>query len=533
MKRAVLCAFMALVCIALAASAEDFSGENSLIKKLTPEERLTYYGLQYMMNKYQKRQYLMLPTPAERSAWIDRFWIDLDPTPATPENERRIEHDRRVALARRLFGMKKAPGWDRRGETLIRFGLPSEREKTAGTVDFHSMTPPGEVWYYNTLDMVIPFQDYNLKGEYVYAITTGGRSSLRELERQQNVSSLMKYGVLEFLFPTEYMSADEVKDLVDFNPDNIDYQADSDVRMRTARDLIAERDEEKLEKKINNFFAYMEDRPVVYSFEVNQRPLPLYFDITSFKGGANTLRAEVNFEVPSQDVQFIQKQGVLSSNVELRVVVRDIADREVARGNDVINASIAGEKGSVPSLLPGQIVLALEPGYYRVGLEAVDANTKRRAEFRTNLEVRPYDASPAVSDILFASGVKEVQENAKFLKGNLQVVPHPIHAYRIPFPVIFYFEIYNLDTDSQGLAYYRVEYKIIPLAKRRRGPVLQEVPSIVTSSFETSGYSSTQAQRLTIATENLWEGPFRLSVTVTDRRTFKTTTRAEDFSLLK
>ncbi len=533
MKRIALLVIMAVTCFAVAAAAEEFGGENSLIKKLNPEERLTYYGLQYMMNKYQKRQYLTLATPAERSQWVDRFWIDVDPTPATPENEKRIEHERRVALARRLFGMKKAPGWDRRGETLIRFGLPSEREKTAGTIDFHSMTPPGEVWYYRTLDMIIPFQDYNLKGEYIYAITPIGRSSQRELERLQNVSSLMKYGVLEFLFPTEYMSSDEVKDLVDFNPDEIDYQADSDIRMRTARDLIAEHDEEKLQKKMNNFYTYMEERPVVYSFEINQKPLPLYFDITSFKGGTNTLRTEVNFEVPSQDVEFIQKQGALTSDVELRVVVRDINNREVAHGSDVIGASIAGDKASVPSLLPGQIVLVLEPGYYRVGLEASDVNSKRRAEFRTNLEVRPYAASPVVSDILFASSIKEIQENAKFLKGNLQVVPHPIHAYRIPFPVIFYFEIYNLDTDSQGLAFYKVEYKIVPLAKRRKGPVLQEVPSVVTSSFETSGYGSTQAQRLTIATENLWEGPFRLSVTVTDRRTFKTSTQEEDFSLLK
>ena len=63
-------------------------------------------------------------------------------------------------------------------------------------------------------------------------------------------------------------------------------------------------------------------------------------------------------------------------------------------------------------------------------------------------------------------------------------------------------------------------------------PVLQDVPAI-SSAFETSGYGRMQPQRLSIATDELWEGPFRLDVTVTDRRTFRTATRSAQFSILK
>ena len=183
--------------------------------------------------------------------------------------------------------------------------------------------------------------------------------------------------------------------------------------------------------------------------------------------------------------------------------------------------------------MPGQIVLALEPGYYRIGIEARDRISKRRAEYRTNIELAPYAASPSVSDIQFASSIRETEANQDFVKGNLQVVPHPAHAYRMPFPLWMYFEIYGLDTDPEGLAFYRVEYRIIPLEKRRRGPVLEETPSAISSSFETSGYGSTQPQRISVATENLWEGKFRFIVTVTDRRSFRTATKSEDFSILK
>jgi GWxTD domain-containing protein len=515
------------------ATKDSFPGEIGFLKKLVPEERLAYYGAQYLMNRHQRRQLLSLPTVEKRAEWFERFWIDLDPTPATLRNERRDEHEKRVALARKLFGMKKAPGWDKRGETLIRYGLPTNRTQTWGTVGFYDMKPPGEIWYYLTLDMIVQFQNYNLKGEFFFASDPVGRSTRRELDRAKNASEVMKYGIIQEMYPIQYLSPDDVKDIVDFNPDEIDYMADPATRMITLKDRIAEIEQEKLKKSINNFHRYMDERPSIYSFEINQKLLPLYFDITSFKGGERTLRTEFNFEVPASELKFVQRGGTLAGDVAFRVLVRDVGMNVVASAADSVQPTMTGDRFTGANLLPGQVILALEPGYYRIGLEAEDRISKRRAEYRTNVELAPFTASPAVSDIQFASSIRETEENRRFVKGALQVVPHPAHAYRLPFPLSLYFEIYGLDTDQEGLAYYRVEYKIIPYEKRRKGPVLVEVPSVISSSFETNGYGSTQPQRISVAPENLWEGSFRFTVTVTDRRTFRTATKSEDFSILK
>jgi len=535
MMRVIITALLALLAAPVPAGAmkDSFPGEIKLIQRLSPEERLAYFGLQYAMNRHQRKAFLSVATAEGRAEWLDRYWIDRDPTPATEENERRIEHEKRVALARRLFGMKKAPGWDRRGETLIRYGLPTDRTQVWGSVGFYNMTPPGEVWYYQSLDMIVQFQNANLKGEFIFASDPVGRSSRRELDRMQNVANLLKYGVMQEVFPTQYMSPDEIKDVADFNPDDIDYVADPETRMITLKDRIARIEEEKLEKKINNFYAAMEEQPSLYSFEINQSLLPLYFDVTTFRGGARTVRVEINFEIPASEIAFVQHGGTHAADVEFRALVRDLNMREVASGADVIRPTAAGEKFTGPSLLPGQIVLALEPGYYRLGIEARDRGSKRRAAFKTNLELAVFGGSPDVSDIQFASSIRETEENQRFVKGTLQVVPHPAHAYRMPFPLSIYFEIYGLDTDQEGLAFYRIEYKIVPREKQRRGPVLEEVSSVVSSSFETNGYGAAQPQHLSIATENLWEGPFRFIVTVTDRRTMRTATRTEDFSILK
>jgi len=536
---AIAVAFLLLVVPAPARGMKDsFPGEIALLKKLAPEERYSYFAAQYFMNKYQRKAYLSLPTAELRAEWFERFWIGIDPTPATPENERKEEHEKRAALARKLFGMPKAPGWDRRGETLIRYGLPGNRTQTWGTVSFSGLSAPGEIWYYESLDMLVQFRNVNLKGEYIFYNDPVGRSSRRELERNQNVSALMKYGVLTEMFPTQFMSPDEVKDLVDFNPDEIDYTASVDTRMYTLQDRIAKIEAEKVLEAINNFFAALDERPTIYSFELNQKLLPLYFDVASFRGGERTLRAEISFEVPTSELQFVRKEGAVAADVEFRIVVRDVDMKEIASAVDTIRPTVTGDwlsdKGPRPaSLVPAQIVLALEPGYYRIGIEARDRISRRRAAYLTNVELAPYTASPAVSDIQFASSIRETEANQDFVKGNLQVVPHPSHAYRKPNPLWMYFEIYGLDTDPEGLAYYRVEYRIVPLEKRRRGPVLEETSAAITSSFETSGYGATQPQRLSVATENLWEGRFRFIVTVTDRRSFRTATKWEDFSIVK
>lgn len=514
-------------------AAEHFKGEISLIKRLSPEEKLTYYSLQYLMNQFQQKQYLSLPAAQQREEWVERFWLDLDPTPATDRNERRIEHETRVKLARALFGMKKAPGWDKRGETLIRFGMPGSRVRTWGNIGFYRMTPPGEIWYYESLDMLIPFHDFNLKGEYIYAIEPYGRTSREEIRRLQNISEYYQYEIINKYYATEYLSPDEVKDLVDFNPDEIDYIADSDLILFSPRDLIAEWQAEKVEKSANNFYKYMKESPLIYSFELNQELLDVYFDITTFSGGAGKYRTEVNFEVPTTEILFVQKEGQLNAQIDFRVVVRDVDMNKVTSGEDVVTAVYSGRDGAaMPSLMPGQVVLTLEPGYYRLGMEAIDLNSGKRGVFRTNFDLPPLKANLQVSDIQFASTIKETEENEKFVKGNLQVIPHPLHAYRIPYPLTVYFEIYGLATDREGLAFYAVEYQIIPLQKKRKGPVLEEVDIAVSSGFETTGFGSKQVQRIAIATENLWEGVFKLVVSVQDRRTRRRVEKSATFSIL-
>jgi len=240
----------------------------------------------------------------------------------------------------------------------------------------------------------------------------------------------------------------------------------------------------------------------------------------------------VSFEVPSGVCAPAAGGSETGVEIELRVLVRDEDMTKVASGEDHLSIA-AADSSAARVFVPGQVVLPLKPGRYEIGVEAIDRHSSRRTAFRRRVELPAFTGSPSLSEVQFATSIEQTERDVRFVKGGLRVIPHPHREYRIPSPIVFYFEIYNLRTDEEGIAGYRIEYRIVPLEKRRWGPVLLDTPANVSSAFETSGYGSMQPQWLSIATNELWQGPFRLEVTVTDRRTLESSSRSATFSLVE
>jgi GWxTD domain-containing protein len=88
----------------------------------------------------------------ERPEFERAFWQKRDPTPATPGNERLVEHYRRVLYAMASFSGGRKP-WDKRGEIYIRYGEPAHKSR-AGQVRYE--TDPEVVRVKERLAMGIP-----------------------------------------------------------------------------------------------------------------------------------------------------------------------------------------------------------------------------------------------------------------------------------------------------------------------------------------------------------------------------------------
>ena len=106
--------------------------------------------------------------PASLATAIKRFWIERDPTPSTPVNERLIEHWRRVAQARREFVYDRSSpyGTDDRGTFFVKYGAPAEITWGHASVDAYEealyrlpaylrisvdVAPQFEIWLYETI----------------------------------------------------------------------------------------------------------------------------------------------------------------------------------------------------------------------------------------------------------------------------------------------------------------------------------------------------------------------------------------------
>ena len=110
-------------------------------------------------------------SPAKRSEWNRKHWIEHDPTPSTEINERRLEHYRRVFLATEIFTDERLAldGMTTdRGNALIKFDLPDKKYYDLGGL----MSGGWIVWEYKLAHQSFRlfFHDEFLNGNYHFPI---------------------------------------------------------------------------------------------------------------------------------------------------------------------------------------------------------------------------------------------------------------------------------------------------------------------------------------------------------------------------
>jgi GWxTD domain-containing protein len=504
------------------------------IQKLGREMQDVFAGLQYILNAYQIRQFLSLENDSLRREWLKVFWKRQDPTPTTRKNEMEIEHTIRVGLARQFFTSKKWPGWDKRGEVFVRYGPPDYRGKIWGEVTVKKMRPPGEIWYYRKHDMIVSFQNFGLKGEYIYSIDPlGGHRELSpelveslRFDTDQSLTSKIPQNLLEPSSPT---AAEEPPQFADPSrmqsylmsrprdlPESIDAIMDPDLPGMLPKDVSAIFQMEKARELTDNFEIVLNETPSSYPFNFERNSLPFYFAVDQFKAGENSNRVEVHIELP---VSIEGGAGEASEEVyHTEVVLWDTEFEEVSRHEKDIVLRSGPEVAGWANLLPTQAVFALGRGYYRMGISIREKSTGRSSAYRVNIACEPFDAAPALSDMIFATKIEQSDNPSVFSRGPLEVIPHPYRGYSRTFAVPIYFEIYNLTLDDRGVSSYTVEYKIVPHArtKTRFWDRYRGTAPVVSSKFQSSGFGADEVQYVFVHTENLEKGAYDFLITVTD-----------------
>lgn len=156
-------------------SAAELSGRH---RKWLEEEVV------YIITPTERDVFLELGTDRERELFIEAFWKHRDPTPASPENEFRSEHYRRLEYADRRLG-REAPvaGWKTdRGRMYILLGEPQEIRRYTGKTEICDC----EMWFYqgkSGLDLPTGFYllFYKERGVGAFRLYSPGRDGPQAL----------------------------------------------------------------------------------------------------------------------------------------------------------------------------------------------------------------------------------------------------------------------------------------------------------------------------------------------------------------
>jgi GWxTD domain-containing protein len=118
--------------------------------------------LRFIASAEQMKKLLAAP-PTDRIRVWNEFWDSEDPTPSTPENEKKDEYYKRVRYADLNFGNFGRDGWKTdMGMVYITYGPPDEIERHPFDID----SKPYQIWYYYELKRTFSFVDVNGYGEY-------------------------------------------------------------------------------------------------------------------------------------------------------------------------------------------------------------------------------------------------------------------------------------------------------------------------------------------------------------------------------
>lgn len=543
----------------LSAAKPEYKVKPEDLKSLSPVMQREIAGLQYLLNPYQLKQFFALNSDSLRAGWIEEYWKSRDPTPTTPKNEMRIEHDIRVKLAAQFFKNKNWPGWDKRGEVFIRYGPPNYRGKIHAEVTVRKVQPPGEIWFYTKHAMLVMFRDHSLTGNYIYAINPQGAAQdvspeLVEFllyDADDSLEQQIPSNLLDF-----YRDAETDKDAeIDWTPLHeqilgVQEKKFVNPRMRNVTerwDEIVDPDtpgmlpnnpslifqQDKLTKLANNFEAALEDTPDSYPFNFDPRDYPFFFEVDQFKGGEAINRVEVNIEFPVQ--AFEEGEEPEARTYTATAVVLDARFNELHSQHTEIVLPPPSGPVETGRLLPVQLLFSLADDYYRLAVTVEEGETQRVSSYRSNLVFQDFGPDLALSDLVFARKIAQAEKQSPFNRGALEVVPHPLRSYKKSDAVPVYFEVYNLGMGSDGLTSYTVEYRIVPHSpeKKRFWERFQNEPPVVSSRFQASSYGSDDPLYVQVGTDNLWEGSFDFMVTIKDEITQSVAYRKATFRIVE
>lgn len=381
----------------------------------------------YIIHPMEKEVFLTLQTDRERDLFIEAFWKQRDPTPATTENEFKTEHYKRINYANYYYGrVAPMPGWkSARGRVYIILGEANTVEKFESS----STNYPAEVWFYQGRESeglpagfnLIFFQKGAIGDFILYSPAKDGPQALMPTYYGDPVNYLAAYETLKesqpqladyslSLIPGESMSMMDRPSLA------------SDILMQKVDSLPQTRFSAKYAQK---FLEYKDRVEVEYSTN--------YIDSDAL---VKVIRDEtgepfVHFTFEPQRLSVGQYQNKYYTTLKLNGSLADKAGKTIFQFERNFNFDVDEEKLASLNRQPMSIhdMFPLIPGEYKFSIMLKNEVSKEFASIEKNIVVRGDAAGPSLGPLILGYKASKVEQPTKGLKpfqlGGYQVYAQP------------------------------------------------------------------------------------------------------------
>ncbi|MBM3321273.1 MAG: GWxTD domain-containing protein [Candidatus Eisenbacteria bacterium] len=431
-----------------------------------------------------------------KAAFRRKHWGRLDPTPASEENEREMEHQRRVVEAIDRFRDRSGRFvWDDRAKAWIRFGRPAGIEFLRGALEGDTFVPPREAWRYD--GALFWFEDRELSGAYRFGDGEGALPATADTRRRVETGEGFAWDVMG----EEDPAAARARALAAFSLDS------TGVGIRTREGL-----------------EWWERVPERNEHASPPSELVLEPSVSVFGRPDSLSSVLIGVGIPAGPLGRAREvdSGRSSMRIEMRTALRDSTFSVAATGRKEIILDVA--PGVEPPLrLVAVDSLVSEPGPYRLAIAVEDLAGGGGGVFEADIDVPDFtDGSMRMSDLLFAEkATTDFRQKGPVRRGDYRIDPRPDRAFRKGERVYVYFELHGVKPDRDGRFYTEIVFSLssesgAPFSARFGGTEKGRLSEGSAAEIGNVSRASSSVHAIAIETSGLSPGAYALVIEARD-----------------
>jgi GWxTD domain-containing protein len=482
----------------------------------------------YIISPEERSAFLQLETNEEREQFIEQFWLRRSSNPDMPDNDFKEEHYRRIAYTNEHFA-SGIPGWKTdRGRIYIIWGAPDEIEShpTGGTYDRpmeegggSTTTYPWERWRYRYLEGIqenveLEFVDPSGSGEYHLTMDPSEKDALLNVPGA-GLSLMESMGLASKTDRFTRSDGTHLPTSLGGTPASLNEFTRLELYAKVQRPP---------EVKYKDLEALVTSRMVRDQVKFNYR--------TDFLKVTNdTVLVPVTVQVPNHQLQFKNKDGVYSAELNIFGRVSTLTNRVVQTFEDSVTRDYPESlyKQSVKLSSVYQKSLPLRPGLYRLDLVIKDVGSGNVGAVNTRLAVPRYeDEKLEASSLILADQIEHVPAKqigtGQFVLGSSKVRPRLEADFTTADKLGIYLQIYNLKGDEKT---HKSNATFVYTVKKGDQQVMQFKET--SADMKQTGDQVTIERLLPLAT--LPPGKYTLDVNATDLLANVSISRSADFTV--